>query len=87
MVCSVLKLQSVISCFAQGKIPLIGCGGITSGEEAYLKIRAGATLVQLYTAFAYEGPLNAARGEELAGCLERGGFKSVQDAVGAVHHS
>jgi dihydroorotate dehydrogenase len=40
----------------RGKIPLIGCGGIASGEDAYLKIRAGATLVQLYTAFAYEGP-------------------------------
>nr|XP_025673366.1 dihydroorotate dehydrogenase (quinone), mitochondrial isoform X2 [Arachis hypogaea] len=41
---------------AAGKIPLIGCGGISSGEDAYKKIRSGATLVQLYTAFAYGGP-------------------------------
>ncbi|KAH7433954.1 hypothetical protein KP509_07G094400 [Ceratopteris richardii] len=40
----------------RGKIPLIGCGGISSGEDAYMKIRSGATLVQLYTGFAYEGP-------------------------------
>lgn len=42
--------------YCQGKIPLIGSGGIGSGEDAYRKIRAGATLVQLYTAFAYGGP-------------------------------
>ncbi|CAK9261027.1 unnamed protein product [Sphagnum jensenii] len=59
-----------------------------SGEEAYLKIRAGATLVQLYTAFAYESPSMLPRVKaELAACLERDGFKSVQDAVGADHHS
>jgi dihydroorotate dehydrogenase len=59
-----------------------------SGEDAYLKIRAGATLVQLYTAFAYEGPSMLPRIKaELAACLERDGFKSVQDAVGADHHS
>ncbi|KAK8945438.1 hypothetical protein KSP40_PGU011408 [Platanthera guangdongensis] len=40
----------------RGRIPLVGCGGISSGEDAYKKIRAGATLVQLYTAFAYGGP-------------------------------
>ncbi|KAL2933821.1 Dihydroorotate dehydrogenase (quinone) mitochondrial [Bienertia sinuspersici] len=40
----------------RGRIPLIGVGGVGSGEEAYKKIRAGATLVQLYTAFAYGGP-------------------------------
>jgi len=72
----------------RGKIPLIGCGGIASGEDAYSKIRAGATLVQLYTAFAYEGPSMLPRIKaELAACLERDGFKSVQDAVGADHHS
>ncbi|CAD6250779.1 unnamed protein product [Miscanthus lutarioriparius] len=40
----------------RGKIPLIGCGGVSSGEDAYKKIRSGATLVQLYTALAYGGP-------------------------------
>ncbi|KOM36483.1 hypothetical protein LR48_Vigan02g263300 [Vigna angularis] len=68
----------------RGKIPLIGCGGISSGEDAYKKIRAGATLVQLYTAFAYGGPaLIPQIKAELAECLERDGFKSILDAVGA----
>ncbi|XWS39605.1 hypothetical protein CRYUN_Cryun18bG0069400 [Craigia yunnanensis] len=68
----------------RGKIPLIGCGGISSGEDAYKKIRAGATLVQLYTAFAYGGPaLIPQMKAELAECLERDGFKSIHEAVGA----
>nr|CAB3486167.1 unnamed protein product [Digitaria exilis] len=67
-----------------GKIPLIGCGGVSSGEDAYKKIRSGATLVQIYTAFAYGGPALIPRIKaELAECLERDGFKSVQEAVGA----
>ncbi|CAI9762633.1 unnamed protein product [Fraxinus pennsylvanica] len=68
----------------KGKIPLIGCGGISSGEDAYKKIRAGATLVQLYTAFAYGGPALIPKIKaELAQCLERGGYKSIHEAVGA----
>ncbi|GJU26376.1 dihydroorotate dehydrogenase, mitochondrial [Tanacetum coccineum] len=68
----------------KGKIPLIGCGGVSSGEDAYKKIRAGATLVQLYTAFAYGGPaLIPQIKAELAQCLERDGFKSVYEAIGA----
>ncbi|KAJ8498040.1 hypothetical protein OPV22_008592 [Ensete ventricosum] len=50
---SILKEMYILT---QGKIPLIGCGGVSNGEDAYKKIRAGATLVQLYTAFAYDGP-------------------------------
>ncbi|CAL9063934.1 unnamed protein product, partial [Musa banksii] len=53
---SILKEMYILT---QGKIPLIGCGSCLpkcSGEDAYKKIRAGATLVQLYTAFAYDGP-------------------------------
>lgn len=69
-----------------GKITLVGCGGVASGEDAYNKIRAGASLVQLYTAFAYEGPpLVPKIKRELAACLERDGFKSVQEAIGAAH--
>ncbi|EPS66909.1 hypothetical protein M569_07864, partial [Genlisea aurea] len=68
----------------KGKIPLVGCGGVSSGEDAYKKIRAGATLVQLYTAFAYGGPaLIPQMKAELAECLERDGFKSVYEAIGA----
>ncbi|XP_026413779.1 dihydroorotate dehydrogenase (quinone), mitochondrial-like isoform X3 [Papaver somniferum] len=68
----------------RGKIPLIGCGGISNGEDAYKKIRAGASLVQLYTAFAYEGPALIPKMKvELAECLERDGFKSIAEAIGA----
>ncbi|XP_050367826.1 dihydroorotate dehydrogenase (quinone), mitochondrial [Argentina anserina] len=68
----------------RGKIPLIGCGGIFNGEDAYRKIRAGATLVQLYTGFAYGGPaLIPQIKAELTECLERDGFKTVIEAVGA----
>lgn len=83
MVNEVLRDMYVLT---KGKIPLVGCGGISSGEDAYKKIRAGATLVQLYTAFAYEGPAILPRVKaELAVCLERDGFKSIREAVGADH--
>jgi len=67
-----------------GRIPLIGCGGIASGEDAYVKIRAGATLVQLYTALVYEGPALVGRiKRDLAALLRRDGFASVAAAVGS----
>ncbi|CAB4282199.1 unnamed protein product [Prunus armeniaca] len=54
------------------------------GEDAYKKIRAGASLVQLYTAFAYGGPaLIPQIKAELSECLERDGFKFVSEAIGA----
>lgn len=69
-----------------GKLILVGTGGIESGRGAYAKIRAGASLVQLYTALIYEGPGLVARiKRELAACLRRDGFSSVDDAVGADH--
>jgi len=69
-----------------GRLPLIGVGGIGSGAEAYAKIRAGASLVQLYTALVYEGPLLIERiKSELAGLLRRDGYRTVGDAVGADH--
>lgn len=65
------------------RLVLVGAGGIASGEDAYAKIRAGASLVQLYTALAYEGPGLVARlKRELLACLARDGFAQVQDAVG-----
>ena len=70
----------------QGRMPLIGVGGIASGRDAYLKIRAGAALVQLYTALVYQGPgLIAAIRRDLAACLRQNGFASVAEAVGADH--
>lgn len=67
----------------EGRMPLIGVGGVASGAEAYAKIRAGASLVQLYTALIYQGPGLVARIKaELADLLARDGFASVADAVG-----
>ncbi|MFB6177489.1 MAG: nitronate monooxygenase, partial [Halobaculum sp.] len=65
-------------------VPVIGVGGISDAEGAYAKIRAGASVVQLYTALVYEGPTLARdinRG--LLELLDRDGFDSVADAVGA----
>jgi len=68
----------------KGKLPLIGVGGIASAADAYAKIRAGASLVQLYTAMVFEGPgLVPAITHGLADLLRRDGFASVADAVGA----
>ncbi len=68
---------------AQGRLTLIGCGGVSTGAEALEKIRAGASLVQLYTAFAYEGPAIVPRiKSELAAALRAAGFGSVGEAVG-----
>jgi dihydroorotate dehydrogenase len=67
-----------------GRIPLIGAGGVASGADAYTKIRAGASLVQFYTALVFEGPgLPAQIKRELASLLRRDGFSSVAEAVGA----
>ena len=64
-------------------IVLVGVGGISSGADAYEKIRAGATLVQLYTGLVYEGPGLVARiKRELLACLARDGFASIADAIG-----
>lgn len=66
-----------------GRIPLVGVGGIGSGADAYAKIRAGASLVQLYTALAYEGPgLVGAIKRDLAAMLKADGFVRVRDAIG-----
>ena len=64
-------------------VTLVGVGGISSGADAYAKIRAGASLVQLYTALVYEGPGLVGRiKRELAMLLARDGFAHVADAVG-----
>jgi len=68
----------------KGRLTLIGAGGVSSGADAYAKIRAGASLVQLYTAFGYEGPSLIPRIKtELADLLRRDGFSSLHDAIGA----
>uniref|UniRef100_UPI00358F4F01 dihydroorotate dehydrogenase (quinone), mitochondrial n=1 Tax=Myxine glutinosa TaxID=7769 RepID=UPI00358F4F01 len=70
----------------KGCVPIIGVGGITSGADAMEKIKAGASLVQVYTALVYHGPplLNKIK-HELEDLLRQDGFVSVTEAVGADH--
>ncbi len=67
-----------------GTVPLVGVGGIFSGADAYAKIRAGASLVQLYSGLIDQGPglVNSLKAE-LASLLQRDGFTSLVQAVGA----
>ncbi|XP_054161878.1 dihydroorotate dehydrogenase (quinone), mitochondrial-like [Oppia nitens] len=69
-----------------GKVPIIGVGGVFTGSDAYDKIRAGASLIQIYTALTYEGPqvVNEIK-QELANILRSNGFKNVTEAVGIDH--
>ena len=65
---------------------IIGLGGVFSAEDAYKKIRAGASLVQIYSGLIYEGPgLIKTINKKLVKILERDGFKNISEAVGADH--
>jgi dihydroorotate dehydrogenase len=67
-----------------GQIPLIGVGGISNADEAYARIQAGASLIQIYSALLYEGPYLAKRiNKGLALLLKRDGFNNISDAVGS----
>ena len=67
----------------RGRLPLIGVGGIENADDAYQRIRAGASAVQVYTAMVYEGPgLGVRIAAGLAQRLARDGFASVAEAVG-----
>ena len=66
---------------AAGRLPLIGVGGIASGEDAYARIRAGATAVQIYSALVYEGPGLVGRiKRDLAARLRADGFANAFEA-------
>jgi dihydroorotate dehydrogenase len=66
-----------------GAMPLIAAGGIENGVDAYARIRAGASLVQLYTALVYQGPgVARAIAGEVRALLSRDGFATLADAVG-----
>jgi dihydroorotate dehydrogenase len=68
---------------ARGRLALIGVGGVGSGQEAFIKIQAGADLVQVYTAFIYRGPgLTARIKTELTDLLKAAGVPKVAQAVG-----
>jgi dihydroorotate dehydrogenase len=70
----------------EGALPLIGVGGVATPEQAYEKIRAGASLVQLYSAMVYEGPgIVKTLTQGLAKLVRRDGYSSVAQAIGADH--
>ena len=67
-----------------GEIPLIGVGGIANGDDAWQRILAGASLIQLYSAMVYEGPRIARRiATGLALRLKQGGYPNIAEAVGS----
>lgn len=70
----------------EGGLPIIGSGGIFTAEDAYNKIRAGASLVEIYTALIYEGPeINRKLHRGLRELLRRDGFSHISEAIGADH--
>ncbi len=70
--------------FTNGQIPLIGVGGVSSAADAYEKIKCGASLVQIYSAFVYEGfGLVERIKEDLSKMVAKDGFKNISEAVGS----
>ena len=77
------EVISLIYRLTRGELPIIGVGGVFDAADAWEKICAGASLIQLYTGFIYEGPSVAKRiNEGLAEILKREGFASLDEAVG-----
>ncbi|MCU0801570.1 MAG: quinone-dependent dihydroorotate dehydrogenase [Rhodobacteraceae bacterium] len=77
------RVLARLSQLTDGTLPLIGVGGISTAEQAYAKIRAGAVAVQLYTAMVYQGITLAARiAHELDGLLAKDGHATVANATG-----
>ncbi|MER2519893.1 MAG: quinone-dependent dihydroorotate dehydrogenase [Bdellovibrionales bacterium] len=81
------ELLRHIHVLTRGKLPLIGSGGVFTAEDAYAKIRAGASLVQIYTAMVYKGPYLVPKlCKGLKTLLMRDGFANVSQAVGVDAH-
>lgn len=83
------RAQQVVSRIyqrTQGRVPIVGVGGISTADDAWARIRAGASLLQVYTAFIYQGPTMARRIQlGLLHRLRREGLESVEEAVGLDH--
>jgi len=81
-----LEVVTRIYARTEGKLPIIGVGGIASAEDAWERIRAGASLIQLYTAFIYEGPGLVKRiNRGLIARLRREGLGTLAEAVGTAN--
>ena len=78
------RVLARLSQITQGRLPLVGVGGISTPEQAYAKIRAGASAVQFYTAMVFQGLSLAAKlAQGLDALLARDGFATVGQAVGS----
>jgi dihydroorotate dehydrogenase len=70
----------------QRRLIIIGCGGIFNADDAYEKIKAGASLIQIYTGFIYEGPsISKKINRGLVRLIQKDGFRNISEAVGAGH--
>eukprot|EP01063_Lacrimia_lanifica_P003234 TRINITY_DN11717_c0_g1_i1.p1 TRINITY_DN11717_c0_g1~~TRINITY_DN11717_c0_g1_i1.p1 ORF type:complete len:409 (+),score=124.84 TRINITY_DN11717_c0_g1_i1:55-1281(+) len=82
------KTVYAMAAATKGALPIVGVGGVATGQDAFDKIVSGASLVQLYSMMAYEGPSVVHRvNTELAALLRQHGFKSPAEAVGAAHRN
>jgi len=82
-----LQLVRYVYRQTEGKVPIIGVGGIDSSEAAFRMLRAGASLIQIYTGLIYEGPrLIRNIKEDLVNLVEKEGYKTVGALIGADHH-
>ena len=82
------KLIKYIYQKTKGKYIIIGCGGVVSAEDAYEKIKAGASLIQLITGMIFEGPqIISEINQGLAVLLEKDNYKNISQAVGSFHFS
>lgn len=83
------KSRAMIAAFykiTEGQMPIIGVGGIENAQDAYAKIKAGASLVQLYTALVYHGPAVAQDiASGLVPLMQKDGFEKIEQAIGADH--
>ena len=80
------KIISNFYKLTEGQIPIIGVGGISSGKDAYKKIKAGASLIQIYSALVFQGPALVNQiNKDLIKLLKQDGFDNISDAVGSVN--
>jgi len=70
----------------KGQLPIIGVGGISNGKDAYERIKAGASLVEVYTAMTFSGPgLIQEIKRDIDSYLIRDGYSNISEAIGADH--